>query len=114
MDSWDQTYGVHTLDGDEGTFNDEFHTFGFYWDEKNMVSDTNTSKKERDTHRRDVSTGREGERYVQPASNIAVITRRRETSTRGDWIRQMAQHNILPSSPGMPQHTSYVLACIIA
>lgn len=36
MDSWDQTYGTYTLEG-EDTFNDDFHTFGFYWDEKEMV-----------------------------------------------------------------------------
>lgn len=38
MDSWDQTYGTYALGKDKGTFNDDFHTFGFYWDENEMVS----------------------------------------------------------------------------
>lgn len=37
MDAWDKTYGVYTLDEAEGTFNDDFHTFGLYWDENEMV-----------------------------------------------------------------------------
>eukprot|EP00752_Nemacystus_decipiens_P007385 g6605.t1 len=36
MDSWDQTYGTYALE--EGTFNDDFHTFGLYWDEKEMYT----------------------------------------------------------------------------
>lgn len=47
MDSWDMTYGVYTLEEDEGTFNDDFHTFGFYWDDKEMVR----QKRGRDTQR---------------------------------------------------------------
>lgn len=35
MDSWDLTYGTIKLDG--RTFNDDFHTFGLYWDETQMV-----------------------------------------------------------------------------
>lgn len=35
MDSWDMTYG--TLKLDEETFNDDFHVFGLYWDDKQMV-----------------------------------------------------------------------------
>lgn len=35
MDSWDMSYGKMKLDS--GTFNDDFHTFGLYWDETHMV-----------------------------------------------------------------------------
>lgn len=35
MDSWDATYGVKKLD--EGTYSDDFHTFGLYWDEHELV-----------------------------------------------------------------------------
>lgn len=35
MDSWDATYGVKKLD--KGTYNDDFHTFGLYWDEHELV-----------------------------------------------------------------------------
>ncbi|CAM9435429.1 unnamed protein product [Ectocarpus sp. 12 AP-2014] len=38
MDAWDETYGVYTLDEAEGTFNDDFHTFGLYWDENEMYT----------------------------------------------------------------------------
>ncbi|CAM9391044.1 unnamed protein product [Laminaria digitata] len=36
MDSWDLTYGTMKLDG--STFNDDFHTFGLYWDETQMYT----------------------------------------------------------------------------
>ncbi|CAM9956145.1 unnamed protein product [Scytosiphon promiscuus] len=38
MDSWDKTYGTYALGSDKGTFNDDFHTFGFYWDENEMYT----------------------------------------------------------------------------
>lgn len=35
MDCWEKTYGIKQAD--EGTFNDDFHIFGLYWDEYVMV-----------------------------------------------------------------------------
>lgn len=35
MDAWSDTFASNTLE--EGTFNDDFHVFGLYWDENEMV-----------------------------------------------------------------------------